>query len=134
MNSFDESILLGLNTLAGDSRVFDSFMAFFTVADVVKGGLFAVLVWWMWFMPGTRTEQRRDMLIAMLCAVPAIAVARGIALLGTFRPRPFAQPDLQFTVPYAVESENLLDWSSFPSDHAAMFIAISVALIFVSRR
>ena len=96
MNPFDESILLGVNAFAGQSRVFDSIMALFVVADVVKGGVFGVLVWWLWFTPGTRTEQRRDMLIAMLCAVPAVAVARGIALLFPFRPRPFAQPERNF--------------------------------------
>jgi undecaprenyl-diphosphatase len=134
MNSFDQSILLGLNAYAGQSRVFDSVMAFFSVADIAKGGVFCVVIWWLWFARQTRTEQKRDMLIAMMCAVPAIAIARSIALLATFRPRPFAQPELHFVVPYAVEPESLLDWSAFPSDHAAMFMAIAVGLIFVNRR
>jgi undecaprenyl-diphosphatase len=134
MNPFDESILLGLNAYAGQSRWFDSFMAFFSVADVVKGGVFCVVVWWLWFAADTRTEQKRDMLIAMLCAVPAIAIARAIALLAPFRARPFARPDLHFQVPYAVEPDSLLDWSAFPSDHAAMFMAIAVGMIFANRR
>lgn len=134
MNSFDESTLHGLNAFAGQSRVFDAVMAFLSVADVMKGGLFAVLVWWLWFAPNTRVEHKRDMLIAMLAAVPAIAIARAIALLAPFRPRPFAEPELGFVVPYAVEPNTLMDWSAFPSDHAAMFMAIAVGLMFVNRR
>src|SRR5690349_11939109 len=65
MNTLDESALHGLNTLAGKSPVFDSVMAFFSVADLVKGGAFCLVVWWFWFLPRTRLEQRRDLLIAM---------------------------------------------------------------------
>jgi undecaprenyl-diphosphatase len=134
MNTLDESALHGLNTLAGKSPVFDSVMAFFSVADLVKGGAFCLVIWWFWFLPRTRLEQRRDLLIAMLACTPAVATARAIALLAMFRPRPYDEPELHFVVPYSVDPESLLDWSAFPSDHAAMFMAMAVGLLFVNRR
>lgn len=134
MNVFDESILHGVNTLAGRSRVFDAVMAYCSVGDLVKGGVFALLIWWLWFQPTATPERKRNLIVAILGTLPAVAVARGIALSVPFRPRPFFEPELHFVVPYSVDPESLLHWSAFPSDHAAMFVALATGLCFVTRR
>ena len=43
-------------------------------------------------------------------------------------------PELHFQAPYGQSTYVLLKWSSFPSDHAAVYFAVALCLYFVSRR
>jgi undecaprenyl-diphosphatase len=62
-----------------------------------------------------------------------LAVARLLSLLVPFRARPLLNPALHFRLPYGVSEATLRGWSSFPSDHAAVFFAVATCIYFVSR-
>jgi undecaprenyl-diphosphatase len=48
--------------------------------------------------------------------------------------RPLHDPAVEFRLPYDVDPAALGGWSSFPSDHAALFFAVATGLFFVSAR
>jgi undecaprenyl-diphosphatase len=50
-----------------------------------------------------------------------------------FRLRPLHEESLHFLLPFGMTTTVLEGWSSFPSDHAVLFIALSTGLLFVSR-
>jgi undecaprenyl-diphosphatase len=60
--------------------------------------------------------------------------ARTLAELLPYRERPIYTPSLHLRVPYMGSESSLIHWSSFPSDHAAMFCALALSIYFVSRR
>ena len=49
------------------------------------------------------------------------------------RLRPMHEPAVDFVVPYQVHPVGLDGWSSFPSDHAVLFFALSTALFLINR-
>ena len=55
-------------------------------------------------------------------------------MLLPFRLRPMYQDDLAFDLPFEVVRGEMEHWSSFPSDHAVMLYALSVGLLFASRK
>jgi undecaprenyl-diphosphatase len=102
----------------------------------VKGGVMMALVWWAWFCRGGGREavERRGRIVATFAAAAvALAIASAIEWLFPFRPRPIHDPALALHPPIGVPSDVMSDWSSFPSDHATLFIALATGLVFVSR-
>src|SRR6202049_3526488 len=57
-----------------------------------------------------------------------------LAGLLPYRERPFFDPALHFQWPYHVDADQFIRWSSFPSDHAALFSALAMGLFFRNRR
>lgn len=51
-----------------------------------------------------------------------------------FRPKPLLEESLDFLLPLGMPPTELGGLSSFPSDHAVLFVALSTGLFFVSRR
>jgi membrane-associated phospholipid phosphatase len=60
-------------------------------------------------------------------------IARALAILLPFRARPMAVTALHFQHPYGAGDSGLIDWNSFPSDHAAVFSALTMSMFFVWR-
>jgi undecaprenyl-diphosphatase len=50
-----------------------------------------------------------------------------------FRERPMAVAALHFQRPYGAGNGGLIDWSSFPSDHATVFFSLAMSILFVWR-
>lgn len=50
-----------------------------------------------------------------------------------FRPRPMTVAALHFQTPFGASDHGLINWSSFPSDHAAVFFALATSIFFVWR-
>lgn len=65
-----------------------------------------------------------------LIAVPCV---RTIARCMPFRLRPIATPGLHF-IPPTDGVQTLINWSSFPSDHAVFFFLAATGVFFMSRR
>ena len=61
-------------------------------------------------------------------------ISRGLQLVLPSHPRPLHDPNLGFRVPLAVNAEGLNHWSSFPSDHAAIFFGLAMTILLVNRR
>jgi undecaprenyl-diphosphatase len=134
MNPFDSAIFTFLNGFAHRSWAFDTFVALLSDNTLLKGGLVVALIWWAWFRPDEhQADHRRSLLTGMLACLVTVVVARSLAHLLPFRDRPMANAAIHFQHPYSWRSDGLIDWSSFPSDHAAMFFALAMCLFFVWR-
>ena len=93
------------------------------------------LFWWVWVERGDAgTEGRELLLFGLFASLFAIFLARVLALVLPFRIRPMHNPFLGFRLPYETNPETLINWSSFPSDHAALFFALATTLWMVSKR
>jgi undecaprenyl-diphosphatase len=102
--------------------------------NLLKSGVIVPLTWWAWFAAGEDRRRVRERLLAMLGgAVVSIFCARGLALALPFRYRPLHDPNIDFVLAYGWSTIPMDGWSSFPSDHAALFFAIAVGLFAVSR-
>jgi len=135
LNPFDLSILHWLSALVGRSTDIDRAIGYLTDTDL-KGALFFAGYWWCWFrkMDSATMRRTREHLLRTLGAgVVAIFAARILAMTLPFRVRPRFEPALHFVAP-AGNPSDLVDWSAFPSDHAAMFSALAVGLCFISWR
>lgn len=134
LNSLDYSVISFLNRLAHVSWTLDSVA--YLIDSTVLGALpLAMAIWWGWFKEGEDRERHREhLLFGIFSMFLAIFLARVLSSLLAFRERPLRNPALHFTLPYHMSAENLLGWSSFPSDHAAMWFALIAAMFFVSRR
>jgi len=94
-----------------------------------------VLLWWVWFQPGKDIQERREKLICNMLISPfALGLSRLISFLAPFRMRPIHNPELQMRLAYGVNTQALINWNSFPSDHAVLFFTFATGLFFVSRK
>jgi undecaprenyl-diphosphatase len=137
MNSFDKSILLWLNSFVGRWPHLDLILVQFQQNDLLKGAVFIALFWYLWFSPAAdknATLQRQQKLFSAICAVVVgILVARSMADLLPFRPRPLTNPDLHLAMPGDAPPRLLATWSAFPSDHAVVWFALAVGIYLVHR-
>ena len=93
-------------------------------------------LWWAWFWPNSNLRLNRSYLLsALLGAVVALFVARILAHALPLRTRPILDPSLHFRLPFgAPDQSNWTIWSSFPSDHAALFVALLAGIWLACRR
>ena len=84
------------------------------------------IYWWFWFSPNSRDDRRRVVISALLGTIVALFVARALAGVLPFRARPIFTTGIDYHPPILLLQENLAaeDWSSFPSDHGAMWFAL----------
>jgi undecaprenyl-diphosphatase len=135
MNPFDVWIVSFLNSFACRSRAFDSFMAEVPENSLIKGGVFTALLWWVWFQTDDKEDERREFVFyGVVACFLAIVTARTLALTLPFRSRPLHNRALHFHIPYGVDENALVNWSSFPSDHAVLFFTLATIIFLVSRR
>jgi undecaprenyl-diphosphatase len=136
MNSFDLRIVSFLNSFAHRSHAFDVFVAVVLQTDLIKAGVITALLWWAWFQTTSTSEHdRHEVLVSgAFASFLALVAARTLALSLPFRERPLHNPEIPFRLPYGLGENTLINWSSFPSDHAALFFALATTIFFVSRR
>jgi undecaprenyl-diphosphatase len=134
MNHFDSSIITFLNSFARHSWAFDSFVYMISGNNLFKGGLIVPLIWWAWFRPNAdKADTRQQLICAIFACLVAVLIARGLAIMLPFRNRPMTVAALHFQRPYGADEGNLINWSSFPSDHAAVFFSLAMSIFFVWR-
>lgn len=96
------------------------------------------LYWWAWFLPNGNNRQaanRNHLIASLISTLVGLGVARLMAITFPFRDRPIFDSQVHFKPTYGAETLSL-DFeglSAFPSDHAALFYALSVGLIYISR-
>jgi undecaprenyl-diphosphatase len=140
ISSLDNGLVTYLNSFARRSWTTDEFICVLNSANVLKGSLVMTAYWWAWFRtPGNRAEadsrnHRDTLLYTLFICIPAVRIARLMALFLPFRPRPLFNPDLHLRLAFTLAPDTLLTWSSFPSDHAVLFFALATGLYLVSRR
>jgi undecaprenyl-diphosphatase len=135
MNGFDVRILLFLNQFANHWPWLDWVVTRVYSSNLLGGGVIMTLAWYALFDRNEEDALRKDHELVfgaiLLCGASTIA-ARGMALMLPFRTRPIWTPALHFQLPQGAHM-TLLGWSSFPSDHAALFFTVATGVLFVSR-
>lgn len=133
VNPVDSGIISFFNHFARKSWAFDTFLVLCSNYLLRAAGI-VPLYWWAWFRKTpAKAEERRTLLFGMVSCIFALLVSRIVAHVLPFRPRPIYDPGLHFQPPYGQSTQMLLHWSSFPSDHAAVYFTLAVCLCFVSR-
>lgn len=134
MNLFDSTIIGFANHFSRHSWLFDSLVTLFSGNNILKGGVLVTILWWGWFKSNKNQAQVRAHIISTLfsCFI-AIIMARALALLLPFRLRPLHEKGLHFLPPYGTVPQ-FIGWSSFPSDHAVLFYALSTGMFFISKK
>lgn len=135
MNIFDSGVISFFNQFSQHSWTFDKGIGFLIGNNLLKGGVLVTIIWWVWFESIDRYSHNRKHIVAtLLSCLVAITMARGLALTLPFRLRPLHEEGLNFLLPYGMLPTSLEGWSSFPSDHAVLFFALSTGLLFISRK
>jgi len=134
MNSFDFSILKFCNEIGERYPAFDSLAVFVCERPLLKGGVMACLLWWAWFkqrgQPGDKTA-REAVVASILTSGVAVILARLIVLALPFRVRPIY--DVTSGLHFPPPTFDWVEWSSFPSDHAILYFALSICLFLISK-
>ncbi len=135
MNFFDDSILTFVNHFSHKSVVFDQVVVFLENTNLLKGAGFLAFFWGCWLQPVPDLTRRRKIILSTLvgCAV-AILAARLLALNLPFRGRPLNDDSIHFLHPFGTSQHTLETWSSFPSDHAALFFGLATGCFMLNRR
>jgi len=135
MIHFDYTIVIFLNQFVRRSLALDTFFLLGTSSDLLRGCFIAILIWWCWFKEGKQQRQNREILLyGIVASMGTVLLARTIAHIVPFRQRPIHNPELVLRFAEGLARHTLHGWSSFPSDHAAVFFALATSLWLVSRR
>jgi membrane-associated phospholipid phosphatase len=133
MGSLDAHISLFFSALAAQHPAVTSFFSMLASSYFFRGQVMILMFFWVWFYPGPETRTRRQVLISTLVAcVLALAIGRLMVSSLPVRLRPNDNPVFHFTV--AAFSPKDHPESSFPSDHAVLFIALATGIFLASRR
>ncbi len=135
MNIFDSTIIEFINQFSQLSLFVDTTITFIAKNNLAKGGVLLTIFWWGWFRVNKRQVYVRVHLLSTLfSSLIVMAIARILALSLPFRLRPIHMESLDFTLPYNMKLTTLEGWSSFPSDHAVLFYALSTGMFYISKR
>ena len=135
MNSFDAGLISFVNSFVHRWFVVDATFALIATNTLFSGGAVAALIWWAWFRPNAKQSIDREFLsCGIVTAFLSVVVARSLAEVLPYRERPIHRPELHLRMPFMSNESTIVHWSSFPSDHAAMFFALALSVYFVSRR
>lgn len=135
MNPFDSHIIHFLNSFAHRSWVFDTLVTQVETYEVLKGGVIMALFWSAWILYGNADpENKGKLLFGLVSSLFAMVLARVLALTFPFRLRPLLNAQLNFRLPYGTDPNRVIGWSSFPSNHAALFFCLAVSIWFVSKK
>jgi undecaprenyl-diphosphatase len=131
----DVGIIKYLNGFATKSALFDDFYVRILQLPSVKFLPLTACIVWLWF-DGHSPRRRSALVRAILGAFVAIVVSRLIQNLSPHRPRPLNMESLNFVLPFPLPPDQVTrwnDWSSFPSDTAALGFALATGIWQASR-
>jgi undecaprenyl-diphosphatase len=94
---------------------------------ILTGALFLSLFWYLWFEAGS-DEVRARLLLGLSAAVTAVILSRGLQVMLPVHARPLHNPMSGFDIPPGVNPALLKGWSSFPSDHACVYFALTTVI------
>jgi len=130
VHDIDVGVFLFFKDCWGKWKGFDDAVDVLAGNSLLKAGPILVMIWCMWFTRSGEITRRRTGIVSLLAAGCCAALfSVMLTKVLPLRPRPMFEPSLGSTLAMPVWSRV----SSLPSDHAAMFVALSVGLMFVSR-
>ena len=137
-NHFNLAVLNWLGQFSTMSTHFNQFIQYVESAHLFKGLPIMGIVWFYWFGDDdAKSDTRRIIIAALIGCLVAVVIARVINNVAPYQPRPFANAALPYHDYIGLaprETQSLLDWNSFPSDHAALFFSLAMSIFMLSRR
>lgn len=137
VRAWDIALLQAVNGFAGRWPMLDLIMTKVVGLYSIKTLPLVLCIVWLWFLSDTEEEQarrRNSLASAMIGMFLALVVSRLLQDVMPHLPRPMHTPGLQLVMPIGASLDELKGWSSFPSDHAAMSLAIAYGIARESRR
>lgn len=132
----DEAIFIWLNQWNGLYDTLDDFVNL-VQNTYIKSAPFMIAIWALWFQPidaEKRTALRQRLTAALFVTLPIIGITRALANYLPFRERPLHTDGLEVLLRHNQNPIQLDGWSSMPSDHASLFVGLSVAIMILSRK
>lgn len=137
VRALDIALLHAVNGFAGQWPLLDLVMTKVVALYSVKTLPLVLCIVWLWFLNDTQEEQarrRNSIASALLGMFLALVVSRLMQNVMPHLPRPMHTAGLDLITPIGASMDELKGWSSFPSDHAAMSLAIAYGIARESRR
>jgi membrane-associated phospholipid phosphatase len=130
--SWDKGLFEAVNGFAGGWLLDETVR--FTLGNYLLRCIPLLPLWYFWYQPGSRQNERRDAVICLIVgALVALVANRGLSGLLPFRIRPMYAEGITF-YPLAGTSTRVYEnWSSFPSDNATFFFALATGIYFMCR-
>jgi membrane-associated phospholipid phosphatase len=116
-----------MNVYADHSALFDRLMHALTTRDLLQGVIFVSLLWCLWFSTAEIANRAR-LLTGTVAAACSGIVSRVLQLVLPTHLRPLHTQALGFVLPIGVTPDALNHFNSFPSDHGAVFFALSFVI------
>ncbi|MFM0275005.1 phosphatase PAP2 family protein [Paraburkholderia aspalathi] len=135
MDVFDTAIQTFLTRVALSSTMLNHAIRVIAGLYTFKGFVLIPILWWIWFKPSQRGGWEREMVVATIASsLLALAIFRLFAHYLPFRIRPIYNPELHLHFPSGdLGAAVLPTWSSFPSDHAMLWMAVATGIFLVWR-
>ncbi|SAK81443.1 PA-phosphatase like phosphoesterase [Caballeronia catudaia] len=135
MSAFDTAIQTWVVHIGASSFLFTHTVQAIAQFYFTKGLVPLAILCAMWCQKGDDQQWRREIVVATLCAaLAAFLLGRLFALTLPFRLRPLYDPALHLSFPLTNQiGDGMRLWSSFPSDHAALWMAVAVGIFLVWR-
>ena len=130
--STDRAVALALNAYAAAPTGYNRILVVLSGANFIKMGPFVFMVVWYWNRPPF-TERRRVLINGLTGIFIAFFLGRILQVTLPHRARPIQDATLGMILPPGMSEDILGGWSSFPSDHAAIFAAMVVLAFALSR-
>ena len=132
LHVLDYGIIRAINALARRSVLLDHVMGDLS-REMFSNLLIVTLVWYSWFSTED-VETRAGILVGVVISFLSAVVSRGLQVTLPTHLRPLHDAALHFHPPFAVNPEGLNHWSSFPSDHAAIFFGLAMTVLLAHRK
>lgn len=135
MIAFDTVIQTWLVHVGSSSVLFAHTVGAIAGFYLTKGVVPLAILCAIWFQSGDSQRLRRETVVATLCAgLAAFVLGRLLALTLPFRVRPLYEPSVDLSFPLSDPTGGGMRlWSSFPSDHASLWMAIAIGIFLVWR-
>jgi len=130
MNSVDANIVIWLNGLSGNVKIFDDFMRI-VASDYLMPLVFSLAMFGLWFS-GKNPVERVKYQLTMLTGISALAIANVVVWLFNIswdRPRPFVEHGDQLNLLFYPPTD-----PSFPANPVAVGFAAATAAWTINRR
>lgn len=135
----DVDLLTWFNSMAQRSWAVDRVVVSLSENVLAKGLPAMAAFFYAWFEDGQQNDpwlspRRKILLYTIIICIPALILARALAWGLPYRPRPIADPSLHLRLTHTFDPGVLFHWSSFPSDHMVLFMALATGVAAVSMR
>jgi hypothetical protein len=132
LTNLDQTLFHYINSFCGQSLALDH-IANRLESSQLKGLAFCATFGALWFQRAKNQVRQHQTLVLLLVAiVVSLVVARICADLLPFRERPMFRPDIGYQAPLFHQDSYFEDWSSFPSDNAALLFVMTTGFWLVS--